>query len=139
MTPDALATLHAACFTTPRPWKADEFVRLLGSPGVFLIVEAQCFALGRVLAGEAELLTLAVAPGARRQGTGRNLLRDFETEAHASGAETAFLEVAADNSAALALYISAGWIMAGRRPGYYRTPEGARIDATVLRKSLTDT
>ncbi|MHC0054773.1 GNAT family N-acetyltransferase [Actibacterium sp. D379-3] len=136
MTPDALADLHAACFTTPRPWGADEFRALLDSPGAFLVGDAQGFALGRVLAGEAELLTLAVHPRARRQGLGRHWLYAFESEARARDADTAFLEVAADNTAARALYRLAGYAEAGRRPGYYRPPEGPRIDALVLRKVL---
>ncbi|MBK1636984.1 GNAT family N-acetyltransferase [Rhodovulum adriaticum] len=137
MTPDTLAALHAACFTTPRPWRAEEFAALLAGPGTFLCGDATAFALGRALAGEAELLTLAVCPTARRQGLGRARLAAFEDAARARGADTAFLEVAADNAAARALYDAAGYGQAGQRPGYYAAPDGSRIDALVLRKSLT--
>lgn len=139
MTPEALARLHAAAFTMPRPWSAAEFRALLDSPGVFLAGDGEGFVLGRALAGEAELLTLAVHPAARRRGQGRRWLNAFEAEARARGAEEALLEVAADNAAALALYHSAGWREAGRRPRYYRPAQGPRIDALLLRKGLAGT
>ncbi|TCP59838.1 ribosomal-protein-alanine N-acetyltransferase [Rhodovulum bhavnagarense] len=136
MTPDALAALHAACFVTPRPWGAAEFAALMGLPGVYLCGDSTAFALGRAVADEAELLTLAVAPAARRRGLGRARLAAFEAEARARSAGTAFLEVAADNIAARALYAGAGYREAGRRPGYYGSADGVRSDALVLHKRL---
>lgn len=138
MTSDQLATLHAECFTTPRAWSAVEFDALLAGPGVFLATEPEGFVLGRVIAGEAELLTIAVAPAARRTGRGRALLAAFERGAAGRGATTAFLEVAAENAAALALYHGAGWEERGRRRAYYRTPDGTRMDALVMGKRLAD-
>jgi ribosomal-protein-alanine N-acetyltransferase len=134
MRPEALARLHARCFsTTPRPWTASEFGELLQHPGCFLLTEPEGFLLGRVVAGEAELLTLAVAPEARRQGIARRLLAAFDARAHAAGAETAFLELSAANEAALAAYRGCGWQDAGRRRGYYRDEAGNPVDALVLR------
>lgn len=129
---EALASLHQACFTTPRPWTEEEFGSLLKSPGAFLLNETHGFLLGRALAGEAELLTLAVDPSARRQGIGRRLLEAFENASRARGAESAFLEVAVDNVAARALYRATGWQESGVRKGYYRAPDGSSIDAIVL-------
>lgn len=136
MTPAALAALHARCFTTPRPFTEDEFAALLAAPGVFLCDAPGGFALGRAAAGEAELLTIAVAPEVRRRGTGRALLDRFEAAAAAAGAVTAFLEVAEVNAAARALYAAGGWRRLGRRRGYYRLPDGAAVDALVLRKEI---
>ncbi|MFA5539353.1 MAG: GNAT family N-acetyltransferase [Gemmobacter sp.] len=136
MRPEDLAALHARCFTTPRPWSAAEFAAMLESPGAFLIGDASGFVLGRVAAGEAELLTLAVAPGARRRGLGRGLLEGFEAGAARRGAGTAFLEVAAGNAPARALYAAAGWDRSGLRPGYYRHPDGSSEDALVLCRRL---
>lgn len=135
MTPDALAALHGRVFTVPRPWSAAEIAGLLESAGVFLLTEPQGFLMGRAIAGEAELLTLAVAPEARRQGIGARLVAGFLTEARARQAESAFLEVAADNLAALALYDAAGFRQAGRRRGYYATAMGP-VDALVLSRAL---
>lgn len=136
MTPEALAVLHGLCFAHPRPWSAGEFTALLGAPGVFLCAGEKSFALGRVVAGEAELLTLAVHPDAQRAGLGRARLAAFEAEARTRGAEKAFLEVAADNAPALALYRSAGYGQTGARRGYYTTAAGQPVDALVLVKTL---
>ncbi len=133
MTPAALALLHAQCFTTPRPWTEVEFSGLLAETGVILVTEAHGFAMGRTVAGEAELLTLAVAPVARRRGVGHRLLFDFLTAAHDMEAKDVFLEVAEDNTAALALYRAHGFAGAGRRQGYYLMPDGRRVDAIVMR------
>jgi ribosomal-protein-alanine N-acetyltransferase len=131
-TPAALAALHAACFVRPQPWSAAGFAAALAAPGAFLCAGPAGFALGRAAAGEAELLTLAVAPEVRRRGEGSRLLAAFEAEAAARGAGRAFLEVAAENAPALALYARAGWRHAGLRRGYC----GGGIDALVMAKAL---
>ncbi|MBZ4022576.1 ribosomal-protein-alanine N-acetyltransferase [Rhodobacter sp. TJ_12] len=136
MDPSALERLHAACFTTPRPWSAAEFADLIRSRHCFLLCAAQGFLLGRVIADEAELLTLAVDPQSRRQGIGAKLVSDFLTTARARGATTAFLEVAANNNAAQVLYARTGWTKAGRRKGYYHAPDGTAEDALVLVQTL---
>lgn len=139
MTPKDLAALHAHCFTTPRPWTAAEFAAFLADPLVFLLVEGDAgLVLGRAVAGEAELLTLAVAPEARQRGLGRKLVSRFLYQARLRGADSAFLEVAEDNAPARALYSRAGFIEAGRRRGYYQAPDGRAIDALVLRRRLAD-
>lgn len=132
MTPSALAALHARCFAAPPPWSARAFADALAQPGALLLTAPDAFLLGRVAAGEAELLTLAVAPEARRRGTARSLCRRFAIAARRAGAEAAFLEVAADNAAARALYAGCGWVEAGRRPRYY----GPALDAVVMRLDL---
>jgi [ribosomal protein S18]-alanine N-acetyltransferase len=134
MTPAELAHFHAEAFTSARPWSEAEFASLLGGPGVVLVCAPKGFLLGRALAGEAEILTIAVAEGSRRQGIGSGLLRGFLTEAAALGAETVFLEVAEENAAALALYHRMGFAEVGRRRAYYLLSDGRRTDALVLRR-----
>ena len=137
MTPAQLAALHARCFTTPRPWSEAEFAAFLQDPLVFLLTEGDAaFLLGRAVAGEAELLTLAVAPESRRLGLGRKLLTRFLYQARLRAAETAFLEVAADNAAARALYLASGFTDSGRRKNYYENPQGGRIDALLMHRAL---
>jgi [ribosomal protein S18]-alanine N-acetyltransferase len=137
MTAQELARLHAECFTQPPPWPASAFEGFLGAPGVQLIARAHGFLLGRVIMDEAEILTLAVSPGARRQGLGGALLAEFLHAAQARGALHAFLEVAADNTAARALYAQAGFVEAGIRRGYYASASGCpAIDALTLCKAL---
>ncbi|WP_378942003.1 GNAT family N-acetyltransferase [Paracoccus sp. R86501] len=132
MTAERMAALHARCFTTPRPWTAAEFTGLLDSRGCFLLHDDHGFLLGRAIAGEAELLTLAVDPDARRMGTGRRLVARFASTAQRMDADDAFLEVASDNLAARALYSGTGWVEAGLRPDYY----GPGTDAIVMRLTL---
>ncbi|MCB5408997.1 GNAT family N-acetyltransferase [Pseudogemmobacter faecipullorum] len=135
--PAALAHIHAACFTTtPRPWPEAEIAGLLRLPHVFLLSQPAGFLLGQAIAGEAEILTLAVAPEARRQGLARRLVADFLTSARARGAEQAFLEVSAENPAAIALYLATGFTRAGLRRGYYESDSGAKIDALVMSRTL---
>lgn len=136
MSPDALASLHALCFEVPRPWAADEFASLLASKGVFLHSSDAGFALGRYIAGEVELLTLAVDPACRRQGHGRILLSGYEAEAIRRGATESFLEVSQVNAAARSLYHTAGYTESGRRPAYYTPPTGPKVAAIVMRKPL---
>lgn len=124
---EQLAALHGRAFTVPRPWSAAEFAGLLDSPLCFLVSVPGGFALGRVVAGEAELLTIAVEPEQQGQGIGRGLMAAFLAEARARGAEHVFLEVAADNARARALYAGAGFVETGRRRGYY---DG--VDAVVM-------
>lgn len=132
-----MAALHGRCFTTPRPWNEVEFAGLLTDPLAFLLVEADAgLLLGRAVAGEAELLTLAVAPEARRRGLGQRLVGRFLYQARLRGAQSAFLEVAEDNVPAQVLYARAGFAPAGRRRGYYAGPNGAVVDALVLRREL---
>ncbi len=134
MTPKRCAEIHAACFTTPRPWSEPEFADLLASEHVFLCARPQGFALGRIAGPEAELLTIAVLPNYRAQGIGAELLADFHAQATALGATDFFLEVANDNTAAIALYSRAGYAQCGIRKDYYETPRGPRISALVLRR-----
>ncbi|QDY68414.1 GNAT family N-acetyltransferase [Qingshengfaniella alkalisoli] len=140
MTPDDRAALHAECFTTPRPWSAQEFSQLLSSTGIFVIDRTSGFAMGRVVADEVELLTIAVASSARRMGCGRNLMTAFMNNAKYLGAATAFLEVAADNEPAIRLYRASGFVQTGWRPNYYVKADGTgAIDAVVMSCRLADT
>jgi ribosomal-protein-alanine N-acetyltransferase len=134
--PSKWAALHAACFTTPRPWSAAEIAGLLSSPHVFALGDSRGFLLGRAVAGESELLTLAVDPGQRRQGLGLHLVSAFLEQSKARGADSAFLEVSAANLSAIALYHRAGFAQTGQRRGYYAAPDGARIDALILARPV---
>lgn len=137
MEPAALAALHASAFADTRPWTEAEFASLMADPTCFLSTIPGGFALGRCVAGEAELLTIAVDPAQRRKGLGTQLLAAYERAARAKGAERAFLEVDAENTPALGLYLSNGYDESGRRKAYYRHADGHRSDALVLAKSLS--
>ena len=77
------------------------------------------FALLRAIADEAELLLIAVDPGAQQGGIGGALLDDFISLATARGARRLHLEVR-DGNSAIVLYERAGFKLVGRRRDYYR-------------------
>jgi tRNA threonylcarbamoyladenosine biosynthesis protein TsaB len=124
-----LAALHAACFDDA--WDAASLRTTLAAPGAFAFHDRDGFVVARVAGDEAEILTLAVTPGARGKGLGRALLSAAIAEAQSRGAKAVFLEVGRDNPAALALYAALRFANVGSRKGYY----GGR-DASVLRLSL---
>jgi ribosomal-protein-alanine N-acetyltransferase len=134
----ALAAVHALAFDSP--WPPEAFTGLLDSPGVFALAAVTdapvALILMRAVADEAEVLTLATAPAHRRKGAARSLLQAALDLAGAAGAESAFLEVAADNAPAIALYRALGFDPVGRRAGYYARGNGPTIDALVLRRTL---
>jgi ribosomal-protein-alanine N-acetyltransferase len=137
MTPESLATCYARAFgNSGRAWSAEEFATLLDSAFVFALGDARAFILGRVIADEAEVLTLATDPDHRRKGLARACLTAFDAGARARGATTAFLEVAEDNAPALALYRATGYRETARRVGYYARRQGPKVDALILSKTL---
>ncbi|MCL7944483.1 ribosomal protein S18-alanine N-acetyltransferase [Marinobacter sp. ATCH36] len=89
------------------------------------------YAVVAYMAGEAHLLNLCVAAGQRRSGAGRRLLRHLVAESARDGMSQVLLEVRNSNDGALDLYVSEGFSVIGRRPGYY--PGGQeREDALVM-------
>ena len=132
--PGDLAALHATAFDAP--WDAAAFDALLGQAGVVALAEPDGFILIRVVADEAEILTLAVRPDVRRSGLGRSLVARAAASAAAAGADRLFLEVADDNAAALALYARCGFLQVGRRPRYYARAKGSNRDALLLSLNL---
>lgn len=135
-----MADMHRQSF--PRGWDAGEFSRMIAGGAVALVVEQEAaeeavrmqgFLLFRLAAGEAELLTLAVHPAQRGQGVGRLLVGHFLGVLREQGAQSAFLEVEEGNEAALRLYQSSGFILAGIRPGYYTQGRETARNALVMR------
>ncbi len=137
MTPDEMARTHAEAFTQARPWAAEEFAELLTGPHVRVFGDAICFALVQILGSEAELLTIATHPAHQRRGLARRVMTQWHDAAHDAGAERAFLDVAADNAGAMALYASCGYTSCGRRKGYYRRATTESVDAVVMQLDLT--
>ncbi len=141
--PDALAVIHAASFAAAA-WPASEIGDLLSAPGGYAVVaetsgpaaQATGFIICRVIAGDAEVLTLAVDPAHRRHGLGQALLEAGCGLAQGLGAQSVFLEVAADNDPAIALYESAGFGRVGLRRGYYAKGRASPTDALVYRRAL---
>ncbi|MEX0318831.1 MAG: GNAT family N-acetyltransferase [Ruegeria sp.] len=136
MTPEEMAATHVAAFTQSRPWTASEFADLLANRFTYPIGNADCFALVQIIADEAELLTIATHPDHQRRGLARRCMSEWQTEAAQRGAIRAYLDVAADNAPAIALYQRCGYAPCGRRPGYYRRASGKNVDAILMERRL---
>jgi ribosomal-protein-alanine N-acetyltransferase len=133
-----LAALHGRSFRVG--WGTEEFERLLADRGV-TAHRAMAgrrlvgFIISRGAADEAEILSVAVAPAARRRGTARRLLNTHMGRLAASGVRRLLLEVDEGNAAARNLYARAGFYEVGRRQGYYQQGSGAG-SALVLCRDL---
>jgi len=141
---DRASQLHREAFEPmgERGWTRQDIAGLLASPGVtgFLLTEGSSdigMAICRVVAEEAELLTVAVDPAHRRRGAGRRLLGAVIDRVTGDGARALFLEVAADNPGARALYELLGFTTAGRRAGYYARRGQPAVDAFMMRLNLS--
>jgi ribosomal-protein-alanine N-acetyltransferase len=131
----AIAAIHAASFQ--RGWGEDEVHRLLIDRSAVahraMIGRSLAgFILSRLAAGEAEILSVAVAPTWRGRNLSRPLLDLHLRRLAGLGARTVFLEVDANNTPACRLYRRAGFREVGKRQGYYQS--GAA--ALVLRRDL---
>ncbi len=93
------------------------------------------FFLSRSGVEEEELLLLAIAPQYRCGGLATRLLAAFTATARARGARRLLLEMRAGNPAE-ALYLRAGFRQIGRRPSYYRTTGGNRLDAITFARDI---
>ena len=121
-------------------WTLPQCAGLMPMPGVWLTMarkdgEVAGFSLARIVADEAELLLLAVAPAAQRCGVGKSLLVHFEQAAAARGARRLHLEVR-DGNDAVNLYKSAGFTLVGRRRRYYTGQDGQLYDALSLSRPV---
>lgn len=130
----ALAALHALCFKEGDRWGAAQIAGSLSLATTrgYVAVEGEDI-FGMLLlqktGGEEEVLTLGVHPSRRRRGIGHDLLNCALTD---EGLRSLFLEVAADNESAIALYEKTGFSLFARRKGYYRRG-GGRVDALNYR------
>ena len=136
MTPEHMAKIHAASFTQPRPWSVKEFTHLLGSPRTRSVTSDNGFAFVQIAGPEAELLTIAVHPNARRSGEGSTVLAKVLNVAKADNCEEIFLEVVDTNTAAIALYHRHGFKDRAARKEYYNGPNGVRSSALIMHKRL---
>lgn len=136
-----LAAIHKTGFE--RGWDAVEFESLLVDRHVVCHLarpggrgEPTGFALSRLVADEAEILTVAVVPAARGKGLARQILQPHLERLAARGAVHVVLEVAHDNVAALRLYEAFGFSEVGRREAYYARAGATPATALLMRRTL---
>lgn len=134
-----LALMHAESFGDAR-WSRAQIAGSLALETTLarVVVEqgtANGFIICQLTGGEAEILTVCVSPIKRQRKLGTLLLNEAMKDAKAKGSRVMFLEVAADNVAALALYAKAGFREKGRRPVYYKRENGS-VDALRMEREL---
>ena len=134
-----LAELHAASFH--RGWGEGEFESMLAERNTLvhrlrLGRKVVGFAVSRMAADEAEILSIAVAASHRGRGLSRNLLLTHLGHLAGRGVRTVFLEVEENNQPARRLYERAGFGVAGRRERYYRQASGEQLNALLMRRDL---
>jgi ribosomal-protein-alanine N-acetyltransferase len=135
----AIADLHASLFEDG--WSSAAMGTFLSDPVSLAFAATSAagvvgFLLARLVADEAEVLSIGVARPSQRSGVARRLLGALVEPAVADGARSVFLDVASDNAAALALYRGLGWTDTGRRRGYYPRAGAAPADALLLVRNL---
>jgi ribosomal-protein-alanine N-acetyltransferase len=133
--------LHCACFPED-PWNSSAIAEIKNLTGFFgRIARLDDILTGFILAldlrKECEILSLGVLPERRREGIGSTLLDSVCSEGRVRGAECIVLEVAVDNSAALALYTGRGFMPVGHRRNYYQQAS-RRVDALILQLALAN-
>lgn len=140
-----VSTLHGQRFS--KPWGDGEFLSLLLQPATFGFVARQTnalifkppmagFVLAREVAGEAEILTIAVSEKQARHGLGWRLMQAAIRQARSTGGQEMFLEVDDGNTSAIALYRKLGFEKTGERPAYYEDGKGRKSAALVMRRDL---
>jgi ribosomal-protein-alanine N-acetyltransferase len=119
-------------------WTRSQLSGILPMEGVYLALALERssgsvvgFSLFRTVAGESELLLIAVLPGEQRRGVGTLLLDDFLARARDGNIGRVHLEVRAGNPA-IGMYRNAGFSPVGRRRNYYHATNGSRYDAITL-------
>jgi len=135
-----LAELHGASFH--RGWGEGEFEAMLIERNT-LVHRMRMgrktigFAVSRMAADEAEILSIAVDAGYRGRGLSRNLLLTHLGHLAGRGVRSVFLEVEENNQPARRLYQRAGFAIAGRRERYYRQASGEQLNALLMRRDLS--
>lgn len=127
-----LEKLYAQCFPEKtHKWVANDFQDLKKS-GCDIICSQNSFIVWRRIIDEAEIISVGVAPIARRTGTGTALMQMVENDVKQCGAKTIFLEVDEENTPAIELYKKCGFTNAGLRPHYYENGH----DAIIMKKEI---
>lgn len=137
-----IARLHATLFDPA--WSEESVRALLDHPAstAFMAMiggaPKTCvgFVMAQLAADEAEILSIGVTEDWQRKGIGKRLVEGVARAAQRAEAKKLFLEVAADNDAAMELYRRAGFLGTGLRRGYYARPGGVAVDAVTLALKL---
>jgi ribosomal-protein-alanine N-acetyltransferase len=135
-----LAQLHAASFH--RGWGDGEFEGMIVERNTLvhrltLGRKTVGFAVSRIGADEAEILSIAIDADKRGRGLSRNLLLTHLGHLAGRGVRRIFLEVEENNAPARRLYERCGFAVVGRRERYYQQPSGEQLNALLMRRDLS--
>lgn len=130
---EQIEEIEKACFSLP--WTIEqlksqlkdsqhEFIAALDDEGRVLGYVGMMYVLD-----EGYISNVAVDPEARRQGIGRDLIKELMARAAALDLAFVTLEVRCSNAAAIALYEKQGFLPVGKRKNYYDFP---REDAILM-------
>ncbi|WP_396587582.1 ribosomal protein S18-alanine N-acetyltransferase [Bermanella sp. R86510] len=110
------------------PWSRSLFEQAIHSTKYCLVLEQnqniQGYGIVSYVVGEAELLNICIASGARGQGHAQTLLEHLVEHAQQHDNHEMFLEVRPSNQAAIHIYEKQGFHEIGRRKNYYPTKSG---------------
>lgn len=131
-----VAELEKLCFSDP--WSENSVKSELNNPLSLWLVAMDgstlCGYIGsQSVAGESDMMNMAVHPNYRKQGIARMLVAELCTRLQDIGNTALLLEVRVSNNAAICLYESLGFATVGVRPNYYFHP---KEDARIMRKEL---
>lgn len=127
-----LEKLYALCFPEKKhKWDVNDFADLKKS-GCDIIASQNSFVVWRRIIDEAEIISIGVAPVARRTGTASALMQIVEQDVKQAGVKTIFLEVDETNIPAIELYKKSGFTNVSVRPHYYENGH----DAIIMKKEI---
>ena len=132
------AALHCACFENG--WTGSMMDGVFALPALTALVAFEDgvpagMMLYTLVADEAEIVTICVDEKYRGRGIAAALMDEAFSRLRAAKAAAFFLEVAVDNTAALALYRRFGFKQTGVRKGYYQRKNGV-VDALTMRAAV---
>jgi len=139
---EVLAAIHAQGFANP--WSAQNIASCLATPGTCALLACDGrdnsqplgFIIYRDVAGEREILTLAVRLDARRRQVASFLIKAMTKNAIDQNIARIFLEVSENNFAAKDLYAKSGYKQSGCRKNYYTENDGQKSDAILMQHDL---
>jgi ribosomal-protein-alanine N-acetyltransferase len=135
---EAMLALDRVCFTEGISYTSKELADFIEMRGAFTVVAEFDDQLAGFVIGHADrrgighIITIDVAEAFRRQGLGSQMLDAVESRLSAGGCSRVVLEVAVNNSGAIAFYKRHGYSVLKTLPRYYMEA----IDALVMGKSI---
>lgn len=134
---DAAHALDQACFEPGIAYGRAELRMLMRRPGAVALAADEdgrlaAFAIADRRGRRGHLITIDIAPGARRRGLGRRLFAEVSRRLAQAGAREIRLEVDVRNAGAIRFYESLGFAKTRTLRGYY----GSGLDGWEMVRSI---